>query len=144
MLINKYKPKKKSEILGNYNKINELYNWLKKWNNKSKRVYFIWGSTGIGKTTSAHLMCKLLGYEKIEYNASNLRSKTNMEKIVNYENKLLNNKKNCIIIDEIDSINDNKSSIFLIKLIKKSKIPLIFICKIYKFFLFYFIKYIIN
>jgi hypothetical protein len=43
------------------------------------RAVLISGGPGIGKTTSAHLMAKMKGYEPIELNASDARSKKLVE-----------------------------------------------------------------
>jgi DNA polymerase III delta prime subunit len=43
------------------------------------RAVLISGSPGIGKTTSAHLVAKMAGYNPIELNASDARSKKLVE-----------------------------------------------------------------
>ena len=43
------------------------------------RAVLISGAPGIGKTTSAHLMAKQAGYNPIELNASDARSKKLVE-----------------------------------------------------------------
>ena len=43
------------------------------------RAVLISGPPGIGKTTSAHLMAKMAGYNPIELNASDARSKKLVE-----------------------------------------------------------------
>jgi len=45
----------------------------------SHRCVLISGPPGIGKTTSAHLVAKLLGYDVLELNASDTRSKKMLE-----------------------------------------------------------------
>jgi len=65
--------------------VKTLHDWLSNWDglflhnkvkgkkkNESKsdsidkKVALMWGGPGIGKTTSAKLVCKMLGYETIE------------------------------------------------------------------------------
>lgn len=43
------------------------------------RAILISGSPGIGKTTAAHLVAKACGYDPLEYNASDARSKKLIE-----------------------------------------------------------------
>lgn len=46
------------------------------------RAILLSGPPGIGKTTAAHLAAKIEGFEVIEFNASDTRSKKALEKIV--------------------------------------------------------------
>jgi replication factor C subunit 1 len=53
------------------------------------RAVLISGPPGIGKTTSAHLMAKSAGYNPIELNASDARSKKLVENQTNIDNTSL-------------------------------------------------------
>ena len=64
-LINEWydiiKPRKSSEIIGNSGVIDKINFYLK--NNKKGQVLLLQGPTGVGKTTSAKLILKELGYQ---------------------------------------------------------------------------------
>ena len=78
------------------------------------------GPPGIGKTSAAHLVAKSLGFDIIERNASDVRSKSllnaNVKSILNNTSvvgyfkhrgdteKNSNNKRFCIIMDEVDGM----------------------------------------
>lgn len=98
---------------------------------------------GVGKTTTATLVCKELGFDTSEFNASDTRSK----KLLKVEvSELLSNKslygyfhgaaqgissKHVLIMDEVDGMagNEDRGGIQeLISLIKDSSIPIICMC----------------
>src|SRR3569833_1361086 len=109
------------------------------------RAVMISGPPGIGKTTAAHLAAKLAGYDVIESNASDTRSKKLVEGGIG---DALNNtsllgffagdgktadvaKKNTVLImDEVDgmSAGDRGGIVALAKFCKKTEVPLILIC----------------
>lgn len=47
-----------------------------------KKVALLLGPPGVGKTTTAHLVCKELGFQVIEFNASDTRSKKSLQENV--------------------------------------------------------------
>jgi len=89
----KYAPSNLKEICGNKTNVERLGTWLSDWDKNYKsgfkkpgkdgmgiyRAVLISGPPGIGKTTSAHLMAKEAGYNPIELNASDARSKKLVE-----------------------------------------------------------------
>ncbi len=95
----KYAPTTMKDIIGNKGLVEKLQRWLRDWfvtfmmvlisrpkNLKSNfkkpgqdgmglyRAVILSGPPGIGKTTSAHLVSKLEGYDILEYNASDTRN----------------------------------------------------------------------
>ncbi|ESW04506.1 hypothetical protein PHAVU_011G100500 [Phaseolus vulgaris] len=166
MWTEKYRPKDPKDIIGNQSLIVQLRNWLKAWNeqfsdtgNKKKgkkqndsvlkKAVLLSGTPGIGKTTSAKLVCEQLGFQAIEVNASDSRGKADskIEKGIsgsktNSVKELVTNEsiganmerskisKSVLIMDEVDgmSAGDRGGVADLIASIKISKIPIICIC----------------
>ena len=66
--INKYKPKKISDVVGNSNEVYKIIYWLKKWykkNNEGNKLnnhnsIIVSGSRGIGKTSSIKLILNII------------------------------------------------------------------------------------
>jgi replication factor C subunit 1 len=87
----KYKPKNTSEIIGNKETIKKISTWAAEWKDNfkrefagndefaSKRALLISGPPGIGKSTTAGLVAKENGFEPVEFNASDVRSKKVLE-----------------------------------------------------------------
>ncbi|KAM0790675.1 hypothetical protein ACM66B_004534 [Microbotryomycetes sp. NB124-2] len=158
----KYAPKKLTEICGNKGMVEKLSKWLEAWPKSLKsnfkkpgpdamgafRCVLISGPPGIGKTTSAHLVAKLQGFDVLELNASDVRSKKLLETA--FKSKISDNtlsgffkndpkadgdglgvnRKSLIIMDEVDgmSAGDRGGVGALNALIKKTKVPIIAIC----------------
>ncbi|KAK0634975.1 replication factor RFC1 C terminal domain-containing protein [Bombardia bombarda] len=155
----KYAPTALNQICGNKGNVEKIQSWLRNWPKARKydfqkrgadgmggaRAIIISGPPGIGKTTAAHLAAKLEGYDVLEYNASDSRSKKLVE---NGVADVLNNtsllgffagdgkkvdiakKKMVLIMDEVDgmSAGDRGGVGALAKFCKKSDVPLILIC----------------
>ncbi|GAB1312932.1 DNA replication factor C complex subunit Rfc1 [Madurella fahalii] len=155
----KYAPTQLSQICGNKANVERIQSWLKNWPKSRKydfqkrgadgmggyRAIIISGPPGIGKTTAAHLAAKLEGYDVLESNASDTRSKKLVE---NGVSDVLNNtsllgffagdgkkvdagkKKIVLVMDEVDgmSAGDRGGVGALAKFCKKTEVPLILIC----------------
>ncbi|KAH7040121.1 replication factor RFC1 C terminal domain-containing protein [Microdochium trichocladiopsis] len=155
----KYAPTQASHICGNKAAVEKIQNWLKGWPKARKydfqkrgadgmggaRAIILSGPPGIGKTTAAHLAAKLEGYDVLESNASDARSKKLVEAGVSevMNNTSLNGyfagdgkkidvakKKIVLIMDEVDGMSggDRGGVGAMAKYCKKTEVPLILIC----------------
>lgn len=169
----KYQPRDASDIIGNQSIVKQLHDWLQHWNDQhggqqkakkggggsssssaGKKAALLSGPPGIGKTTSARLISKKLGFEAFEVNASDSRGKADakvgkgvggstanaIKEMVSNESlaigaigithKNANGKKAVLIMDEVDGMSggDRGGVADLIASIKISKIPIICIC----------------
>ena len=112
--VDKYKPKKISDIVGNKLQIKQAKLWLNNFRNKvkgTKLALFISGPPGIGKTTLSHLIFKAFEYDVIEFNASDVRNqklvRENLKNImgkVSISKLMGGNLMNGIIMDEVDGL----------------------------------------
>ncbi|KAL7795197.1 replication factor RFC1 C terminal domain-containing protein [Trichoderma ceciliae] len=159
LLTSKYAPTQLNQICGNKAQVEKIQNWLRNWPKSKKynfqrrgadgmggeRAIIISGPPGIGKTTAAHLAAKLEGYDVLESNASDSRSKKLVEAGVS---DVMNNtsllgfyagdgksvdatkKKIVLIMDEVDgmSAGDRGGVGALAKFCRKTEVPLILIC----------------
>nr|XP_023685377.1 replication factor C subunit 1 isoform X3 [Paramormyrops kingsleyae] len=163
--VDKYRPHTLKGLIGQQGEqscANKLLRWLQNWhtgNTKPAAARFgkfggkddgsgfkaalLSGPPGVGKTTTAALVCEELGYSYVEMNASCTRSKNNLKEVVA---ESLNNtsiksfysgasqtvsSKHVLIMDEVDGMagNEDRGGIQeMISLIKQSKIPIICMC----------------
>lgn len=147
----RYAPKEMGDIVGNAGPVNRLKTWLTNWHRNQKagfkgagdaslRAAMLHGPPGIGKTTAAHLVAKSLGFDVIESNASDTRSK---KLIQNNVAKTLDNsslagflggderkKHTVLVLDEVDgmSAGDRGGVGAMAALCRSTNIPLILVC----------------
>ena len=117
----KYRPKTLAEYYMHKNQLDKVKEWLddlKDKNNADPKPFLIlYGTAGVGKTTLAHLIFQKFGYEIIECNASDTRSKKQIRDMIggisgvsvslDSKNRF---KKTAIIMDEIDGLNGTTES----------------------------------
>ncbi|KAJ2025779.1 DNA replication factor C complex subunit Rfc1 [Coemansia sp. S610] len=81
----KYKPTKLKDLCGHKTSATDILKWLNVWATGSipeTRAVLISGPPGIGKTTTAHLVAKLAGFDVLELNASETRSKKSLKDVL--------------------------------------------------------------
>jgi replication factor C large subunit len=129
MLIDKYKPKKLDEIIGQNIVIKKVLDWLNYW--KPGKALLLYGPTGIGKGITVELIAKEKNLNLVEINASDNRDASSIKKLIpaTKEGSLL--KERIILIDEIDNLSrdDRGGSSEIIEIIKNSRYPIILIAQ---------------
>ncbi|XP_069351399.1 replication factor C subunit 1 isoform X4 [Eulemur rufifrons] len=165
--VDKYKPTSLKTIIGQQGDqscANKLLRWLRNWHESSSedkkhakfgkfagkddgssfKAALLSGPPGVGKTTTASLVCQELGYTYVELNASDTRSKNSLKAVVaeSLDNTSIKGfyssgaacsggTKHALIMDEVDGMagNEDRGGIQeLIGLIKHTKIPIICMC----------------
>ncbi|XP_077157827.1 replication factor C subunit 1 isoform X2 [Paroedura picta] len=163
--VDKYKPTSLKTIIGQQGDrscANKLLCWLRNWHKNTSedkhvksskfggkddgasfKAALLSGPPGVGKTTTASLVCEKLGLSYVELNASDTRSKNSLKEVVA---ESLNNtsikgfcsgtstsvsSKHVLIMDEVDGMagSEDRGGIQeLIDLIKHTKVPIICMC----------------
>lgn len=126
-LTEKYRPKSLDEVKGQFDSVEKIKFFFKQF--PKKRAACLYGPPGTGKTSIAHAFANDLKYEIIELNASDLRNRDQLDRILKpaAEQKSLFKKGKLILVDEVDGITKEDSGGLpeLISIVEKSSFPII-------------------
>jgi len=103
----RFKPEDWSEVVGNERTIEQFLRWLRDWKpDQPKKAALLHGPPGTGKTVVAEIAAKKLGFNLIELNASDVRTRELLaEKVYPASRSMsLYDQKNLILLDEIDGL----------------------------------------
>lgn len=97
-LTEKYRPKTKSELIGNEKAIQQLEEVI-----KAEGRALLYGEPGVGKTSSVYALANDLGYSVYEVNASDSRRKEELEELLTLT-RMKGLRKHLYLIDEVDGL----------------------------------------
>ena len=134
LLVEKYRPKKIEEIIGNEEAKATFVEWLKG-KRKSKKAVLLYGPPGLGKTALVNAASKEFGFSVIEMNASDTRSEKAVNEIAKPATSYLaldtftsESKGNVLFLDEVDGIagNEDRGGVSaIIEIVEKAQVPVI-------------------
>jgi replication factor C large subunit len=131
----RFRPRTVADIADNREAVNELRLWLRSWERgvPKERAVFLHGPPGTGKTSSVHVLAEELGFDLLEINASDYRTRTRMEELIGRaatQNITIFGKKRLILFDEMEGVSghEDQGGIAAISdIIKMTRVPIILI-----------------
>lgn len=127
----KYRPAHLDEIVGNTAILHQMLDWARGWD-AGKKPLILYGKPGTGKTTSAHALASDMGWEAIELNASDQRTRAVIEKVAGSGSTTasFSGKRRLVIIDEADNLHgtaDRGGARAILELLRVARQPVILI-----------------
>lgn len=132
--VEKYRPKKIADIIGNKEAIKSFVDWIKSKRHTRKAV-LLYGPPGVGKTTLVNAAADEFGFRVVGMNASDTRSEKAIRSVaspatsfVALDSYSTESKGNILFMDEVDGIagNEDRGGVnALVKIIEDSQIPVI-------------------
>jgi replication factor C large subunit len=132
--VERYRPKKIEDIIGNEEAKATFIEWLKS-KRRSKKAVLLYGPPGVGKTALVNAAAKEFGFITIEMNASDTRSEKAINEIAKPATSFVAldtfsavSKGNLLFLDEVDGIagNEDRGGVSaIIKIVEESRVPVI-------------------
>jgi replication factor C large subunit len=128
----KYRPQHMDEVVGNSTVLRTMVDWGRSWTKESKPL-ILYGKPGTGKTSSVYALAADLGWEVVELNASDQRTKDVILKVAGVSSvtgSLSGASRKVILLDEADNLHgtaDRGGARAILEVIKTSRQPVILI-----------------
>ncbi|MFB6144705.1 MAG: replication factor C large subunit [Candidatus Nanohaloarchaea archaeon] len=128
MWVHKYRPESLSEYRGASKEKEKLKEWAENWEQGDKPV-LLHGQAGTGKTSLVEALANDLGYELVETNASDVRTKSKLKselKEATRQQSFYGGKK-LILVDEVDGMSstDRGGTSELAEIVDETRFPLV-------------------
>src|SRR3989338_6710205 len=126
----KYRPRTPKDIIGQDAAIQKLRNFIANYPKEKKRAALLYGSSGVGKTSSVYTIANEAGLEIVEVNASDFRNADQInQKVGNaVRQRSLFSKGKIILVDEVEGIagmSDRGGLQAIIKIIEETRYPIV-------------------
>lgn len=132
--VEKYRPKKISDVVGNELAKTKFIDWLKK-KNRRKKAVLLYGPAGVGKTALVNAASNQFNFTIIEMNASDTRTEKTINKVGKPATSFIaldrfssESKGNILFLDEVDGVfgqQDRGGIKAIINIVKESLIPVV-------------------
>jgi replication factor C large subunit len=134
--VEKYRPKRVAEVVGNRESVETFVKWMKQWElgrPPEKRAVLLYGPAGVGKTSLVLAYGREHGYDVVEVNASDWRDEARVKAVVgesSLQATLEGSTKKIILVDEVDGIagkEDAGGIAALSRIINETRVPLVLV-----------------
>ena len=131
-----YRPTTLSDLRGNDKAREKLHSWARSWDDHREAVV-IYGSPGVGKTSAAHALANDMGWDVMELNASDSRTKDQIQKVAGgaaMNQSLTGSGRQLVILDEADNLHQHKDrggARAMTDLVKEANQPVVLIANDY-------------
>jgi len=132
--VEKYRPKKIAEVVGNEEAKATFVEWLKN-KRHTKKAVLLYGPPGVGKTALVNAASNEFGFRIIEMNASDTRTEKAINKVAGPATSFValdkfstESKGNLLFLDEVDGIagNEDRGGVSaIVKIVAESRVPVI-------------------
>ena len=124
----KHRPKSLNEIVGQKKAVEAIRKWIEDVRaGKKVKPLLLYGPPGTGKTSAAYAIAKELDMEIVEVNASDVRNREHLSKLLEglTARSLFTGRRRMILFDEIDALPSETRTIasILREILKRAPVP---------------------
>ncbi|UCH56760.1 MAG: replication factor C large subunit [Candidatus Bathyarchaeota archaeon] len=131
----RFRPKTLVELVGNERAVRQLETWVRSWEKgvPKQRAVFLYGPPGVGKTVSVLALANKLGYDVMEVNSSDYRTRKNLDSLIGrsiHQRFTITGRRRMILFDELEGVSgrEDYGGIGAIAgIIKATEIPVVLI-----------------
>jgi replication factor C large subunit len=131
-----YRPTTLSDLRGNDKARENLHSWARSWDDH-REAAVLHGSPGVGKTSAAHALANDMGWDVMELNASDSRTRDQIEKVAGgaaMNRSLTGTGRQLVVLDEADNLHQHKDrggARAMTDLVKSANQPIVLIANDY-------------
>jgi replication factor C large subunit len=128
----KYRPRRLADLVGNGPAMKAMYEWARSWG-VGRKPLLLHGKPGTGKTSAAHALARDMGWEVLELNASDQRTREVIERVAGVAGvtaSLSGAERRLIVFDEADNLHgtaDRGGAREILEVIRTSRQPVLLI-----------------
>ncbi|MDD1666263.1 MAG: replication factor C large subunit [Methanomicrobiales archaeon] len=128
----RYRPRTLADLVGNGPAAKAMYEWARSWG-PGRKPLLLHGKAGTGKTSAAHALARDMGWEILELNASDQRTRDVIERVAGVAGvtaSLSGASRRLIVFDEADNLHgtaDRGGAREILEVIRSTRQPVLLI-----------------
>ena len=131
----RFRPRTLREVTGNVRANGQLRMWMRSWEKgiPKQRAAFLYGPPGVGKTCSVVALAKDLGFDLLEVNASDYRTKSRLDELIGraaLQTMTITGRRRMILFDELEGVSgteDRGGITAIVAIIKETRVPIVLV-----------------
>ena len=131
----RFRPRTLKDLADNEKAVSQFLSWVRSWERgvPERRASFLFGPPGVGKTSSVVAIANDLGFDLLEVNASDYRTRRRLDSLIGraaMQSRTVLGRRRMILIDELEGISgreDRGGVSAIVRIIKETRSPVVLV-----------------